>query len=233
MGRNWTRKSIEEIFWDMFKKYGKGGAAGAIESVYLYRPYVFGNTSYASGVDMLIACNNFDSASFFGLSTLDGKPLISKKTFPNPTDDYSEIYVLRFSLNPSASSQYVNSVKSKLTNLYFMGYNFDSTAYLRTIRYVYFIDNTNHIAYKLELSTQQSTATIRFQTDTASMSYSGYTKSVGRITVTQTNSALDRLDTALQNEGLSFGYMYMSNVPITDAQLTNELGCTTIQTLSY
>jgi hypothetical protein len=26
MGRNWTRKSIEEIFWHMFKKYGKGGS---------------------------------------------------------------------------------------------------------------------------------------------------------------------------------------------------------------
>ena len=25
MGRNWTRKSIEEIFWNMFKKYGKNG----------------------------------------------------------------------------------------------------------------------------------------------------------------------------------------------------------------
>lgn len=221
------------IYMPRRKKVVEGGQSIDPGSIILYRPYVFGNTSYASGVDMLIACDNFDSASWYGLSTLDGHPLKGKKTFPNPTDDYSEIYVLRFSLNPSASSQYVNSVKSKLTNLYFMGFNFDNTAYLRTIPYVYFIDNTNHIAYKLELSSQQSAASIRFQTDTASMSYSGYTKSVGRITVTQTNSALDRLDTALQTEGLSFGYMYMSNVPITDAQLTNELGCTTIQTLSY
>jgi hypothetical protein len=114
-----------------------------------------------------------------------------------------------------------------------MGYNFDSTAYLRTIRYMYFIDNTNHIAYKLEPSTQHSTSVVRFQTDTASMSYSGYSKSVGRITVTHSNNALDNIDTALQTEGLSFGYMYMSNVPISDAQLTNELGCTTIQTISY
>lgn len=204
------------------------------ETIMLYRPYVFGNASYASGVDMLIACDNFDSASWYGMSTLDGHPLKGKKTFPNPADDYAEIFVLRFSLNPSASSQYVNSVKSKLTNLYFMGYNnFDSAVYLRNILYIYFIDNTNHIAYKLEPSLQHSTSFVRFQTDTASMSYSGYSKSVGRITVTHSNNALDDIDTALQAEGLSFGYMYMSNVQISDAQLTNELGCTTIQTLTY
>lgn len=232
MGKSaWRRNDL--IYINKKKNIVSDSNGNYDETIMLYRPYVFGNTSYATGVDMLISCDDFANASWYGLSTLDGHPLKGKKTFPNPTDDYSEIYLLRFSLNPSSSSQYVNSVKSKLTNLYFMGFNFDSTAYLRTIPYVYFIDNTNHIAYKLELSTQQSSASIRFQTDTANMSYSGYTKAVGRITVTQTNSALDRLDTALQTESLGFGYMYMSNIPISDAQLTNELGCTTIQTISY
>lgn len=32
MGRNWTRKSIEEIFWSMFKKYGKGGGTPTLVS---------------------------------------------------------------------------------------------------------------------------------------------------------------------------------------------------------
>lgn len=205
----------------------------SINTVVLYKPYVFGSSSYISGVEMLIACDDLAPMSWYGVTTLDGNPMVGKRTFPSPADNYSEIYMLRFSLNPSSSSQYVNSVKSKLTNISFMGYNFDSTQYSRSIRYLYFIDNTNHIAYKLEQSTQHSSGIIYFNTDTASVTFSGYSKAMGRITVSQVNSALDNLDAALQAEGLSFGYMYMSNVPISDAQLTNELGCTTIQTLSY
>lgn len=195
-------------------------------TAWLYRPYIYGNASYASGVTLDIYCNDFVAHSQHSLKSIHDEPIYGPKPYDNALLKQFNKFCLTASLNPAGTSQYVNSIKKKAENLEFIGWEVATTTGIQIAGYAYYV--TGNKAYKLVSPVHPD-----FDFDRVSITYNSYSKQVGRIRLSGPTE-LQNIDTALRNiQNVTTGIIYITNFEIPDNQLRDEFGCTTIQTINY
>lgn len=217
------------IYMPRRKQKGSGSSDIPIYNYLLSELNVAGNTSYRANSHMYRYSRDFSDSNMYEIERVQGDQ-VKAPTVYQSISDKSVNFVAVFTIYPSSGSQYTNSLKKKLTNVFFTSdYSTpDSEFYFQhcyyTTTYTDEDDNTYPIIYDIRsLSQGGNGLQVKFNRQGTTATISGYTGNTNikcyyhDLLKNSSASAtvIEDIDNELQNTIKNYGNLYLTEEELT------------------